>query len=49
MKLTEKQTAVVDYLKANGRVTIDELCNALGTDAKCSQIGRGFVPCPNPA
>ena len=34
MKLTEKQTAVVDYLKANGRVTIDELCNALGTDAK---------------
>ena len=34
MKLTEKQTAVVDYLKANGRVTMDELCNALNTDAK---------------
>lgn len=34
MKLTEKQTAVVDYLKANGRVTMDELCNALGSDAK---------------
>ena len=34
MKLTEKQTAVVNYLQANGRVTMDELCNALGTDAK---------------
>lgn len=35
MKLTEKQTAVFEYLKANGgRVSMDELCNALGTDAK---------------
>ena len=33
-KLTEKQSAVVDYLKTNGKVTMDELCNALGTDAK---------------
>lgn len=34
MKLTEKQTAVFNYLKANGRVTMDELCNALGSDPK---------------
>ena len=34
IKLTEKQTAVYNYLKENGRVTMDELCNALGTDAK---------------
>lgn len=35
MKLTEKQTAVFNYLKENGgRVSMDELCNALGTDAK---------------
>lgn len=34
MKLTDRQTAVIDYLKANGRVTIDELCSALGTDSK---------------
>lgn len=35
MKLTEKQTAVFNYLKENGgRVTMDELCTALGTDAK---------------
>lgn len=34
MKLTEKQTAVFNYLKDNGRVTMDELCEALGTDAK---------------
>jgi predicted HTH transcriptional regulator len=34
MKLTEKQTAVVNYLRENGRVSMDELCNALGTDAK---------------
>lgn len=34
MKLTEKQTAVFEYLQANGRVTMDELCDALGTDAK---------------
>ena len=34
MKLTEKQAAVVNYLQANGRVTMDELCNALGSDAK---------------
>ena len=34
MKLTEKQTAVVNYLKENGRVSMDELCAALGTDAK---------------
>lgn len=34
MKLTEKQTAVVNYLRENGRVSMDELCNALNTDAK---------------
>ena len=35
MKLTEKQTAVFNYLKENGgRVSMDELCGALGTDAK---------------
>ena len=35
MKLTEKQTAVVNYLKENGgRVSMEELCNALNTDAK---------------
>ena len=35
MKLTEKQTAVVNYLKENGgRVAMEELCNALHTDAK---------------
>ena len=35
MKLTEKQTAVVNYLKENGgRVAMEELCNALNTDAK---------------
>lgn len=34
IKLTEKQTAVYNYLKENGRVTMDELCNALGSDAK---------------
>ncbi len=34
MKLTEKQTSVWEYLKKNGRVTMDELCDALGTDAK---------------
>ena len=33
-KLTEKQAAVVKYLKDNGRVTMTELCDALGTDAK---------------
>lgn len=35
IKLTEKQAAVFDYIKANGgRVSMEELCNALGTDAK---------------
>lgn len=34
MKLTPNQAKVWDYLKANGRVTIDELCEALGSDAK---------------
>ena len=34
MKLTEKQTAVVNYLKTNGKVTMEELCTALDTDAK---------------
>lgn len=34
MKLTEKQTAVVNYLKTNGKVTMEELCTALNTDAK---------------
>lgn len=35
MKLTEKQLAVVNYLKANGgRVAMEELCAALGSDAK---------------
>ena len=34
-KLTEKQSAVVNYLKEMGtKVTMDELCEALGTDAK---------------
>lgn len=34
MKLTEKQTKVIEYLQANGRVTMDELCSALDSDAK---------------
>jgi DNA-binding MarR family transcriptional regulator len=34
MKLTEKQTAVVNYLRENGRVTMTDLCAALNTDAK---------------
>ena len=34
IKLTEKQTGVFNYLKENGRVSMDELCAALGTDAK---------------
>lgn len=35
MTLTEKQTAVFNYVKANGgRVSMDELCAALDTDAK---------------
>ncbi len=34
MKLTEKQNAVYNYLKENGKVTMDELCSALDTDAK---------------
>ena len=34
IKLTEKQTAVFTYLRDNGRVTMDELCSALDTDAK---------------
>ena len=33
-KLTEKQTAVFNYLKENGRVSMDELCNALDSNAK---------------
>ena len=34
IKLTEKQTAVFNYLKNNGRVSMDELCEALNSDAK---------------
>lgn len=34
MKLTANQDKVWNYLKANGKVTMDELCEALGTDAK---------------
>ena len=34
VKLTEKQTNVIEYLQANGRVTMDELCSALDSDAK---------------
>jgi len=35
MKLTERQNEVYNYLKANGgRVSMDELCEALHTDAK---------------
>ena len=35
IKLTEKQVAVFTYIRDNGgRVSMDELCNALGTDAK---------------
>lgn len=35
MKLTEKQTLVFNYLKENGgRVSMEELCGALNTDAK---------------
>ena len=34
-KLTEKQTMVFDYIKANGgRVAMTELCDALGMTAK---------------
>ena len=34
MKLTENQAAVFNYLKENGRVPMEELCEALGKDAK---------------
>lgn len=35
MKLTENQTKVFDYIKANGgRVSMTELCAALNSDAK---------------
>lgn len=34
MVLKEKSLAVVNYLKANGRVTVDELAEALGTTTK---------------
>lgn len=35
VKLTEKQMAVFNYLKENGeRVSMEELCSALDTDAK---------------
>lgn len=34
MKLTERQAAVINYLQENGRVSMDELCTALGTDSK---------------
>ena len=35
IKLTEKQLAVFNYIRDNGgRVAMDELCEALGTDAK---------------
>lgn len=35
MKLTEKQNEVYNYIKNNGgRVSMDELCAALGSDAK---------------
>jgi hypothetical protein len=35
MKLTERQNEVYNYIKANGgRVSMDELCAALGSDAK---------------
>lgn len=34
IKLTEKQAAVVKYLKDNGRVTMAELCEALESDVK---------------
>lgn len=35
IKLTEKQAAVFTYIRDNGgRVSMDELCSALGTDAK---------------
>ena len=35
MKLTERQNAVFNYLKENGgRISMDELCSALNSDAK---------------
>ena len=35
MKLTEKQAMVFNYVKENGgRVAMEELCAALGSDAK---------------
>lgn len=34
MKLTEKQAIVVNYLKKNGKVTLDEICNVFDSDAK---------------
>lgn len=35
IKLTEKQAAVFTYIRDNGgRVSMDELCSALSTDAK---------------
>ncbi len=53
IKLTANQAAVVKYLKENGRVTMTELCEALGNDAKhltpvvtglgLGQRGKGLV------
>ena len=52
-KLTENQKAVVEYLKAKGRVSMEELCNALNNDSKhltpvvtglgCGARGKGLV------
>lgn len=52
-KLTENQKAVVEYLKANGKVTMEELCTALNNDSKhltpvvtglgCGARGKGLV------
>lgn len=34
MKLTEKQAVIVRYLQENGKVSLDEICNVLESDAK---------------
>lgn len=34
MKLTEMSTQVYDYLNANGKVSVDEIANAVGRTAR---------------
>lgn len=53
MTLKPNSQAIFDYVKENGRVTVEELCNALGREPKsingsvtalgCKGKGKGLV------